>query len=281
MRAVGRHAAVPSVYTHRSGELRVRGKRRLMHYIAGKLISKYVHGVSGNTSHAATCARASYRLPHKEVLVTYNGIDFSLLNPKRTREEVLREIGEDPKEQVWKIGTSSRLRDWKWIDLLIQAVAELPDENLRCYVIGDGPARQDLEKLTHKLDLTQRVRFLGKQEHVGDFLQFLDGFALVSDEAESFGNSAVEPMGLGIPTVVMADGGGMVEHFPPEHGPLPRTVDEVVCHIKNWIQNPVQAKQMATTCRDYVVNKYTIDKMVSSYNKLYEMAGEVFRDKRN
>jgi len=36
MRAVGRSGQVPTAYTHRGGELRVNGKRRVMHYIAGR-----------------------------------------------------------------------------------------------------------------------------------------------------------------------------------------------------------------------------------------------------
>ena len=40
----------------------------------------------------------------------------------------------------------------------------------------------------------------------------MDVFALPSGPEESFGNAAVEAMGVGLPTVVFADGGGLVEH---------------------------------------------------------------------
>jgi len=56
MRAIGHSAVTASAYTHRGGEIRAYGKRRFMHYIAGKLIGKYMDAVSGNTRHALNCA---------------------------------------------------------------------------------------------------------------------------------------------------------------------------------------------------------------------------------
>ena len=132
MQARGKSRAVATAYTHRGGELRVRGKRRLMHHISGRLIAKYVHAVSGNTRHVADCVRQTYRLPRaKPVIVTYNEIDFLLLRAKREKEDVLREIGEDLATPILWIGTSANLRDWKRGDLLIRAIEKVRHENLR------------------------------------------------------------------------------------------------------------------------------------------------------
>jgi len=279
MIAVGRSGQVPSAYTHRGGELRVSGKRRAMHYVTGKLIARYIDAVSGNTRHAANCARSTYRLPHEEVLVTYNGIDFGLLQPKRSKENILRELGEDPAATTWRIGTSANLRKLKRVDLLIKAVANLHDKNVCCYVIGDGPARQSLQDLAIALDVSDQVKFLGMKEHIGDYLQILDGFALLSDQAESFGNSAVEAMGLGIPTVIMANGGGMVEHFPDDCAPLPKDLNQLTEHIRGWIQDREQAKQSSLRYKTHVIEKYTLENMVRSFNGFYETAQQAFRHK--
>ena len=278
MWALGRDGGTPWVYTHRAGELRVGWKRRLMHHLAGRLIGRYAHAVSGNTEHAATCARQTYRLPHEDVSVTYNGIDFSLLHPRRSKTEVLAELGEDPSLPVWRIGTTANLRGWKRTDLLIRAVAALDESPIMCYVIGDGPARTSLERLAGQLGVRDRVRFLGLQECVGDYLQLLDAFALLSGQAESFGNSAVEAMGLGIPTVVMADGGGLVEHFPPQQRDFPSDLDELVQRLEGWIRQPDKAKEAARKCRQHVQRKYTLEKMVSRYDELYSSAIEAFEN---
>ena len=49
-------------------------------------------------------------------------------------------------------------------------------------------------------------------EAIADYVQVMDAFCLPSTGLESFGNAAVEAMALGVPTVVFADGGGLVEH---------------------------------------------------------------------
>lgn len=274
--AAGRSGRVATAYTHRGGELRVPPRRRLTHWVTGRLVRAYAHAVSGNTRHAAECARRTYGLPQAEVLVTYNGIDFGLLAPRRPRADVLRELGEDPAAPRPRIGTSGNLRPLKRVELLLRAVAALPDRSLACYIIGDGPSRAALERLAASLGIAERVRFLGMQLHVGDYLQILDGFALLSDRAESFGNSAVEAMGLGIPTVVMADGGGLLEHFPPDHPPLPASLEELTRHLEGWFRDPARTGDLARRCREHVRERYTIGRMVDAYEALYAAARAAF-----
>ena len=48
---------------------------------------------------------------------------------------------------------------------------------------------------------------------MASYLQVMDVFCLPSTALESFGNAAVEAMAAGLPTVVFADGGGLVEHI--------------------------------------------------------------------
>lgn len=52
-----------------------------------------------------------------------------------------------------------RLVEGKGVDHLLTALADLPDATLT--VIGDGPAREDLEGLVGRLDLAARVTFTG------------------------------------------------------------------------------------------------------------------------
>ena len=103
------------------------------------------------------------------------------------------------------------MQSWKRVDRLLEAVARLGD-GVNCVVLGDGPARPGLERRATELGIPDRVAFVGWKKHVGDYIQLLDAFVLPSGPEEAFGNAAVEAMGLGIPTVVFEDGGGLVEH---------------------------------------------------------------------
>ncbi len=92
----------------------------------------------------------------------------------------------------------SRLVTWKNIDVLIRACA---NQKLKLVVIGDGPERNNLEKLA--IELKANVEFLGELDNF-DVISVLDRsrvYALISDyEGLSF--SLLEAMMAGKPIVV-------------------------------------------------------------------------------
>jgi len=99
----------------------------------------------------------------------------------------------------------SRLVTWKNIDVLIRACANL---NLRLVVVGDGPERENLEKLSR--DLNADVKFLGELDN-SEVISVLDKaeiYALISDyEGLSF--SLLEAMMAGKPIVVSSNQGNL------------------------------------------------------------------------
>ena len=270
MRRAKRLANVTHTYTHRGGSHRHGLKRRLMYWCTGRILRNYFGQMSGNTQHAANVAAELFGIPRERFVVTYNGIDFDLLQPDRSATEQWKTIAASDKSDSFVIGTSANLRNWKRIDLLIRAVQKISDPLVHCLVIGDGQARKALEDLTKTLSVANQVTFVGVQENVANYLQLLDAFVLPSNDGESFGNSAVEAMGLGIPTVVMSDCGGMREHFPESLRDFPRNVDELTDRIVRISADREAATRSATICQEYVVQKYTIKNMVSGYQQLYE-----------
>jgi N-acetyl-alpha-D-glucosaminyl L-malate synthase BshA len=76
-------------------------------------------------------------------------------------------------------------------------------------MIGDGPERQNAERLCRDLGLGNEVRFLGKQDAIEELLAICDLFIMPS-ESESFGLAALEAMACEVP-VVSSNGGGLPE----------------------------------------------------------------------
>jgi len=85
-------------------------------------------------------------------------------------------------------------------------VSQMPAKLL---LIGDGPERKKAEKLCRKLENCESIRFLGKQDAVGELLAVADLFMLPS-ESESFGLAALEAMACEVP-VISSNAGGIPE----------------------------------------------------------------------
>ncbi len=106
---------------------------------------------------------------------------------------------------------AGRLTREKGVDLLLHALARVrervPDARLR--IVGDGPLRPALERLTTELGMRDAVELTGwlPLGRIDD--QLADAWALVAPSlwAEPLGLTAVEAVVRGIPAVVSATGG--------------------------------------------------------------------------
>lgn len=76
-------------------------------------------------------------------------------------------------------------------------------------LVGDGPERKKAECLCRELGISSEVRFLGKQNAVGELLAVADIF-LMPSESESFGLAALEAMACEVP-VISTNAGGIPE----------------------------------------------------------------------
>jgi L-malate glycosyltransferase len=200
--------------------------------------------------------------------VTYNGLDFSRLEPKRLAADVRAELGLDPEDFV--LGTAANLRPWKRIERLLEVARELECPALRVLVLGDGPDMPRLQAIARDLDVQSRVVFAGMRTHVGDDLQVMDAFCLPSDELESFGNAAVEAMAVGVPTIVFSDSPGLTEHmFPGRTGFVVRDQMELRDQLRTLIENRELGRSIGAAGRAAVRERYSMDGAVREYKRLY------------
>lgn len=105
------------------------------------------------------------------------------------------------------IVSASRLSHKNGIDLLIRAIALLP-ERVTLALAGDGEDRARLEALARELGVESRVRFLGTQSHdaIAELYRNADIFCRPS-RTEGLGNAFLEAMAAGLPTIGTNVGG--------------------------------------------------------------------------
>ena len=83
----------------------------------------------------------------------------------------------------------------KNVDIIIKGLAELKDKNFFLRIIGDGPEKSNLQKLTKELGLEKNIKFIGQitRKEVFNHLKTSSIFVLLS-ENETFGLSYLEAM---------------------------------------------------------------------------------------
>lgn len=103
--------------------------------------------------------------------------------------------------------TVARLLPYKRVDVLIAAVADLPDSRL--IIVGDGP---DRARLTERA--RDNVTFIPQVDDAQLRWLYQNAAALVTASKEDFGLTPLEAMGFGTPAVAVAEGGFLetVEH---------------------------------------------------------------------
>ena len=98
----------------------------------------------------------------------------------------------------------SRLHPKKGLDVLLQALVQLPD----CYLwlAGDGPLLPELRQLAARLGVAERVRFLGWRQDRGALLRAAD-ICVLPSRYEPFGTVMLEAWAAQVPLVAAAAAG--------------------------------------------------------------------------
>jgi glycosyltransferase involved in cell wall biosynthesis len=124
-------------------------------------------------------ARQVAALGRGDVLTLPNGANPERFDPNRVSGSHVRARLELNNSTV--VGWTGILRDWHGLDLLLRAMANLPDITL--LLVGDGPARGSIEKRARELGMWERVRITGRVPHadVPQYIAAMDIAVVVAD----------------------------------------------------------------------------------------------------
>jgi glycosyltransferase involved in cell wall biosynthesis len=110
----------------------------------------------------------------------------------------------DTPEEAFVVCGAGRFTKVKGFDLLIEAVAQVPEVYL--WLVGDGPEEEALLWQAEDLGVSDRVRFAGWREDPTEVIGAADAFVLPSRD-EPLGNALIEAWRVGVPSVAsMTDG---------------------------------------------------------------------------
>ena len=140
----------------------------------------------------------------KDIQVIYNFVNEEEYI-KKEREFIKDDYHIQPDEKVFI--HISNFRKVKRMEDVIQAF-ELAQRQVKAKLIlvGDGPETQTAFELVKKLDITDKVLFLGRQKNISDLLSISDIILLMSQK-ESFGLVLLEAMSCEVVPVATNVGG--------------------------------------------------------------------------
>lgn len=197
-RVMGRLAGVPVIISSE----RTMGQEAAWRYRLNRFTHPLADRVVCVSQQVADFAADHVGIPRTNTVVIPNGVDLRTFGQSLTVREARLALGLPLDEPL--IGTVTRLQPVKRLDVLLYAVAPLPD--VHAVIVGDGPQLARLETLSDELNLETRVRFIGHRRDVRPWLAALDVFVLPS-AWEGMSNALLEAMATGLPVVATAVGG--------------------------------------------------------------------------
>lgn len=165
----------------------------------------------------------------------------------------------------------SRLHEKKGLDTLLRAAAQIPGAYV--WLAGEGPLRAELEALTKKLGLQDRVRFLGWRTDRGALLRAADVCVLPS-RYEPFGTVILEAWAAGAPLVAAASAGPAGAITPESNGLLvPIDDHEALAQALKRVTSDETLRQKLIaegreTYRRGYTRKAVTEQMIALYEKL-------------
>lgn len=170
-----------------------------------------------------------------------------------------------PMGDRWRLTSVGRLHLGKGHQDAIRAMALLRDRGVDASLIimGDGPAREDLEALVAELDLADRVVFLGavSEDRIRAEHEKAHAFVLASHE-EAVGVAAMEAMAMELPVIAAAVGGlqdlvrdGIDGVLVPKESP-----ERLAGAIASLLRDPEGCVRMGMSGRRRIEESYTSER---------------------
>jgi glycosyltransferase involved in cell wall biosynthesis len=143
-------------------------------------------------------------------------------------------------------------------------------EDVEFVLVGDGPYRQEFERMTEDMGLISHVAFWGERQDIPAVLSSLD-ITVVPSVSESLPNVILESMAAGVPVVATRVGGIPEIIEDAKTGLLVPANDNMRMAeaIERLIREPSLRKEFGCRAKEYAIARFHWDSVSEQYEDLY------------
>lgn len=242
-------------------------KNNLRYKIAYNYLADKI--VANSEATKSTMLKSAPWLKPERIKVIYNGVNPSVYNGENTID-LRNEFGLTKDDFV--IGFVGRLSVQKGVQYALEAFKSVYKKhpNVRLLICGDGELRTDVEKFISENKLESKIHLAGFRNDIPNIMKTIDvlltpslweGFGIVLIEAMASGKPCVATNTSSIPEIVEDGVSGFL---------VPSKDSQSIAEaLIKMISDPQLVRQMGQAGIEIVNKKFTIDKMIEEYKKLF------------
>ncbi len=183
-------------------------KKDLFH----RFIYRRINKVFGVSSYIKDTILKKYPFTENKIKIIHDGVDLiEFSSGKLNKTELKKEFKLHPDKKI--IGMIGRMTHGKGYEEFFNAVKQLTDkrEDLAFIVVGAASHGEKnyethLMNLCGQLNIKDKIFFMGQRTDIDKMFAVMDLMVFPSHE-ESFGNTLIEAMGMGVPIIASNKGG--------------------------------------------------------------------------
>jgi sugar transferase (PEP-CTERM/EpsH1 system associated) len=241
-----------------------------------RLYRPFVHHFIALSRESAVYLEHKVHVPQNKITQAYNGVDTDRFCPAPAGPLPIAGCPFNP-AQHWLVGTVGRMQSVKDQTVLAQAfvlalaLAPALQERLRLVMVGEGPLRAQAQSILQEAGVAHLAWLPGERSDVADVMRGLHAFVLPS-LAEGISNTILEAMASALPVVATAVGGNADLVQAPQTGVIvaPADPQALAQQLVALASNPAQAQQMGKLGRQRVLDKFSLQAMVATYQRVYD-----------
>ena len=195
--------------------------------------------------------------------VIYNSINIKEFTPAPSDPDTIHE-----QFDILYVG---RLSDEKGVDDLIHAVGTIVEDMPQAHltIVGEGDIQPDLEAIVHKLDIENKVEFVGFQRNVAEWMRRSDVVVLPSNRKESFGIVVIEALASMKPVIATTVGG--ISEAVGRYGYMvaPNSPEQQATALREIFNNYTVALDKAGKGRIHVIELFQESRMLNEFEQLF------------